>query len=149
MHREEIASARGKRDRRSVHRSLGLAVILFVLSTGLLYSLPPRASAYTPHPGISILGNGDFTAANGVTGGSGTPSDPYIIEGWDISYVDFINDPVWIEGTDAYFVIRDSYIHGGGYVALSGLAHARIENVTLADNLTLLVQYARDVALIA
>src|SRR2546426_10672179 len=37
------------------------------------------------HPPISIEGDAGFTPANGVTGGTGTPSDPYIIEGWEIN----------------------------------------------------------------
>ena len=34
---------------------------------------------------ISIDGDVDLTSINGVTGGSGTSSDPFVIEGWDIS----------------------------------------------------------------
>src|SRR3990170_2421328 len=42
-------------------------------------------SGLTTHAPIVIVGNAEFTGANGVTGGSGTPSDPYIIEGWEIN----------------------------------------------------------------
>lgn len=43
--------------------------------------LPPRLS----HRPIVIASDADFTAANGVTRGSGTIDDPYVIEGWDIA----------------------------------------------------------------
>ncbi len=64
---------------------------------------------YTTHDPIYIVGNDNFTSANGVVGGTGTKDDPYIIEGWDIdakggSY------GIWIENTDAYFVIRNCKI---------------------------------------
>ena len=34
---------------------------------------------------ILIEGDANFTAANGVTSGTGLPGDPYIIAGWNIS----------------------------------------------------------------
>ncbi|MEM4161086.1 MAG: right-handed parallel beta-helix repeat-containing protein, partial [Thermoplasmata archaeon] len=62
-----------------------------------------------PHAPIHINGNSEFTSTNGVTGGSGTENDPYIIEGWDIdgnggSYC------IWIENTTAYFVIKNCHV---------------------------------------
>ncbi|MDI6917068.1 MAG: hypothetical protein QMC80_04655, partial [Thermoplasmatales archaeon] len=36
------------------------------------------------HNPIRIWSNSDFTSENGVSSGSGTEADPYIIEGWDI-----------------------------------------------------------------
>ncbi|MEM3445178.1 MAG: right-handed parallel beta-helix repeat-containing protein [Thermoplasmata archaeon] len=58
------------------------------------------------HIQIHIQGDSDFTTANGVVSGSGTQSDPYIIEGWEIdaqggSYC------IWVENTTAHFVIRN------------------------------------------
>ena len=69
-------------------------------------------SAYTPHTPILIVGNAGFTAGNGVTGGSGTPSDPYIIEGWEIGASSLTGIAIW--NTDAQFIIRDVYVHSGG-----------------------------------
>jgi len=37
----------------------------------------------TPHAPIRINSNSDFTAENGVTGGNGTESDPYIISNYE------------------------------------------------------------------
>lgn len=60
------------------------------------------------HSSIYIDGDGDFTAANGVTGGNGTASDPYLIEGW---YIDAGNGVYCIQilNTRAHFIIRDVY----------------------------------------
>src|SRR5437879_5525533 len=38
-----------------------------------------------PHAEITISSDADFTAANGVTGGSGTTADPYVISCWSIT----------------------------------------------------------------
>ena len=46
---------------------------------------PVRDLALTVHDPILIVGNAEFTNASGVVWGSGTESDPYIIEGWDIN----------------------------------------------------------------
>ena len=67
------------------------------------------------HTPIHISGNADFTASNGVTGGSGTASgtanDTYVIEGWDITEVNLpIDYGIWLENTDAYVVIRNCLI---------------------------------------
>jgi peptide/nickel transport system substrate-binding protein len=68
--------------------------------------------ALNQHVPIYINGNGDFTIANGVNGGgSGTASDPYIIENWDISAENA--NGIWILNTTAYFVIRNCYVHDG------------------------------------
>jgi parallel beta-helix repeat protein len=68
------------------------------------------------HSPITIFSNWDFTAANGVTGGSGTSTDPYIIEGWNIDASTDIG--IDIRNTDAHFVIRDVCVHSGGNTGL-------------------------------
>jgi parallel beta-helix repeat protein len=68
---------------------------------------------YTIHSPISIDGNDEFTAKNGVTGGSGTENDPYIIEGWDIK-PSFLRSGIKIKNVNAHFVIKNCYIHQGG-----------------------------------
>jgi len=51
-----------------------------------------------------INGDSGFTSANGVTGGSGTSSDPYIIQGWNLSST---GPGISINNTNAYFAIRN------------------------------------------
>jgi parallel beta-helix repeat protein len=78
----------------------------------------------TPRAPIYIEGNENFTPANGVTSGSGTENDPYIVESWDISAENAHG--IWITNTTAYFIIRDSYVHGGRDNGFDGI---RFENV--------------------
>src|SRR5436305_35282 len=77
----------------SRHTTIAIFVIVtFLMSMATPTIAPPRSvkadsssSFYTPHEPIAIDGDSGFTAANGVTGGIGTASDPYTIEGWNIS----------------------------------------------------------------
>lgn len=52
---------------------------------------------------IRIRGDAQFTPANGVRSGSGTPSDPYVISGWDVYEVN-------IADTDKHVTIVDNTI---------------------------------------
>lgn len=45
----------------------------------------------------------DFNPANGVRAGSGTASDPFVISGWNVSWVE-------IKNTDAHVVVKDNVI---------------------------------------
>ncbi|MEM4308098.1 MAG: NosD domain-containing protein [Thermoplasmata archaeon] len=88
---------------------------------------------------IHIESNSQFTAANGVVGGSGTENDPYIIEGWVID-ANGNTYCIWIENTDAYFVIKNCNVYNatdfgsmppsGSGIALKNVTHGRIENNT-------------------
>src|SRR5438034_2832972 len=67
-------------------------VSCIIISIAILFSTPdlaktilPTAVALQSHSVISINGNSGFTAANGVTSGTGTAADPYVISGWDIT----------------------------------------------------------------
>ena len=86
---------------------------------------------YTPRPPIHIVGDENFTPANGVVSGSGMENDPYIIEGWDIIAEN--THGIWIEDTTAYFIIRYCHIHGGDEdydgIRLERAMNGRIERV--------------------
>jgi parallel beta-helix repeat protein len=114
--------------------AIAFVVLLAALSITVL---PDNAEAYIPHAPISINSNAAFTAPNGVTGGSGTPGDPYIIEGWEIDATGTVG--IRIMNTDVPFIIRDVYIHSDGAndsadMFLGWLQDGRVENVTLTDN---------------
>ncbi|MEM4161361.1 MAG: right-handed parallel beta-helix repeat-containing protein, partial [Thermoplasmata archaeon] len=90
----------------------------------------------TPHAPIHINGNSQFTGENGVVGGSGTQSDPYIISGWEID-ANGGTYAIWIENTTAYFVIRNCNVYratgtgslpNGAGIALNNVTHGTIEN---------------------
>ncbi|MEN3010428.1 MAG: NosD domain-containing protein [Candidatus Bipolaricaulaceae bacterium] len=67
------------------------------------------AQGWSPRDPIYIHGDKAFTWENGVVKGSGTPEDPYIIEGWiiDTRGHDY---GIYIDGTRAHFVIRNCQI---------------------------------------
>jgi parallel beta-helix repeat protein len=90
------------------------------------------------HPRLPILIDGDleFVPANGVTSGSGTASDPYIIEGWDINAA--TAHGIEIRNTTAFFVIRDMLVHDGKPYGYSGIRFQNVSNGvilnTVSDN---------------
>jgi len=71
-----------------------------------------RTLTLTPHDPIQIDGNDGFSGPNastGITRGSGTESDPYIIEDWEIG--PFASTGIEIKFVDVHFVIQNCYIH--------------------------------------
>jgi parallel beta-helix repeat protein len=102
-----------------------------------------------PHAPILIVGNSGFNAANGVTGGSGTPQDPYRIEGWDIAR----NATAGIEvrNTTAHFEILDVTIIGSSRsrdaMRLDNVRNASLRNVFAREHdSSLFVSGSYDVA---
>jgi parallel beta-helix repeat protein len=88
-------------------------------SGSMVFNLSREAGSYeiemiaTGHAPILINGNAGFLGPNattGITTGSGTPSDPYVIEGWDIDAS--AANGIVIENTTVYFIIRDCHIDG-------------------------------------
>jgi len=89
------------------------------------------------HAPIYIDGNGAFTYANGVAGGSGTQSDPYVIQNWEIDCENAHG--IFITNTTAYFVIRNvrithqnetSAFYG---IYLSSVQHGSIESTNVSN----------------
>jgi hypothetical protein len=70
---------------------------------------PTKLEARGP---IDIVGNGNFTAANGVRSGTGAAGDPYVIRDWfiDASLYTWAQAMIHIESTDAYVVIENNKI---------------------------------------
>jgi parallel beta-helix repeat protein len=64
--------------------------------------------SYTSHAPIRIDGDSQFTSENGVASGNGTPSNPYIIEGWsiEVSAQSEISE-IEVDNASVHFVIRD------------------------------------------
>jgi parallel beta-helix repeat protein len=116
-----------------------LALFLVVLLVTAVFAVlrPPwEASAYTLRGIIYIEGDANFTAANGVTGGTGTPSDPYVIEGWEINASS--GTGIEIRNTTAHFVVRDLYVHSGNEtyegIRFYNATNGRVENNSLSNN---------------
>ena len=95
--------------------------------------------SYSIHDPIDIDGNAEFTNASGVVWGSGTQSDPYIIEGWEIDVSgDYAVDGIRIWNTDAHFIVRDVYVHSiltaaNGGISLHSFANGTIVNATMEN----------------
>lgn len=89
----------------------------------------------TPHAPILIASDADFTAAKGVTGGAGTPGDPFVISGWVIEVGG--GKGIDVRKTTKPFVIRDVLVKGserkGVGVVVEGAANATVEHVTATD----------------
>jgi parallel beta-helix repeat protein len=113
-----------------------------------VYTFQPKLSAktalfssvshsLTPHEPILIDEEADFTFANGVTNGSGTVSDPYVIEGWDINASE--GHGISVRDTEAHFVIRNVLVHDGypktnDGILLFNVTNGKVENVTALRN---------------
>ncbi|HWM52948.1 MAG TPA: right-handed parallel beta-helix repeat-containing protein [Thermoplasmata archaeon] len=90
-------------------------------------------TSHTPHPPILIQSNAEFTAANGVVGGHGTPDDPYLIAGWEITNVDTMQ-AIFIRDTDASFVIRDVFVHQPPGLGFAGIRFIEVSNGRVEDS---------------
>ncbi|HAM02190.1 MAG TPA: hypothetical protein DCQ30_08170 [Acidimicrobiaceae bacterium] len=108
-------------------------------ATGVNASSCP-GSKLLPHPPISITSDAGFTVANGVTGGSGTTSNPYIISCWSIALSGSqtaiaIGPPT--STIDVSFTIRDVSVSGGTTgtgISIQGPSPGITGNVTLEDD---------------
>jgi len=79
-----------------------------------------------PRTPIFIDGNDGFTAINGVTGGTGTSDDPYVISGWTIQAQSY---GIEIANTTAYFTITNVSISwGGNGIVLSAIQNGVVRN---------------------
>ena len=90
-------------------------------------------ATFRPHAPIFITSNIGFTITNGVVGGQGTVSQPYIISGWEITQTD---GGIGISGTTAYFIIRNVYVHNvysNPGITLS-VRNGQVDNSTVAAN---------------
>ena len=94
--------------RRGLGKTLLVSCLLIVVSLSARGLVSTATSSLQIHDPIVINGNSDFNSGNGVTSGSGTASDPYVIEGWNITSSGTTG--ISISNTDAYFVIRSVYV---------------------------------------
>jgi parallel beta-helix repeat protein len=132
-------------------RTIMVTMIVVVLFAGSLSLLPkpsseipptpiPASISYTTHGVITINGNAQFNnsafPSNGVVSGNGTFSNPYIIEGWNITALG--SPGIRILNTNAYFIIRDCYVHDGGSstlgIYLVNCVNGVISNNTVSHN---------------
>jgi parallel beta-helix repeat protein len=94
---------------------------------------------YVTRSPIRINGNAEFTLANGVTGGPGTESSPWIIDGWEIngngqSY------GIYIGNTSQHFTIQNCMVHNASgsfvsnYYTETGIILFNADNGSIQNN---------------
>jgi parallel beta-helix repeat protein len=93
----------------------------------------PASISFSKRGIISIISDAGFTNASGVIWGSGTVSDPFIIEGWDIDASPGHAISIW--GTRAYFEVRGCYLHNGTGNSWDGIIMQNVENGTVWNNI--------------
>lgn len=112
-----------------------IALVLLLEPIGMAGTAPQNSNYFT-HATISITSNLDFTLANGVTGGAGTPTDPYIISFYEINAS--ANHGLYIENTDAYVYIYNCFVRDGGTlyngIYLNNVQNAYIDDCVLVNN---------------
>lgn len=97
--------------------------------------LTPVHAQLAQHAPIVINSNDDFTSDNGVTSGSGTSDDPFMITGWNIE-CHCSSAGITIRNTDAHFIISDvSISFGGGGIVFNAVENGQVQNthVTVAS----------------
>lgn len=141
----------------AVYGALAILVSLGAFATPVPADLaddPPVGC--TPHPTIRIeqnegplgfvVGWDSFTGepiyrpGSGVTDGTGTAQDPFVIEGWCLRSSTVANpvlSGMFIANTDAHLVIRgnvvDSAVQGSYGMYLWGVANVRVEENTIGS----------------
>lgn len=136
-----------RRSRRLTVFTLVIVTMLAMAVTALLLkpcesddastdSVAPSKTAYVTHPPISINGNSGFLGDNSSTGiswGSGTESDPYIIENWNIS--DQGVQGISIQNSDVHFIISNCYVHDVSYgIILQNCGNGILDSNNCSNN---------------
>jgi parallel beta-helix repeat protein len=136
-----------------IKRGLASGIIILLVSTTLVSSVNSEVDVQSSsmikhiysiggnHPPIYIEGNDNFTSENGVTRGSGTEEDPYIIENWIIVGDGSAEDGIFINNTDAHFIIRNCTIYGFHHpdeyycgITFGNVENGNVERSTLYAN---------------
>ncbi len=133
---------------------VALVIASLFVAAGSSQVDPSEGEACTPHPTIHVTedaGLGGFVLiegipvyrpGSGVTNGSGTQEDPYIIEGLCLASAEEGVGAIWLEDTSAHVLVRDNLILGaptGGRhigVLLEGASNVRIEDNHIRSHIT-------------
>ena len=111
--------------------ALPLALMATLLLLVLASGGPADAASHAP---IVIHVDSAFNATNGVTSGSGTAADPYVISGWEIGDNGTCID---VEGVASSFVIREVAIYSPGSGETNAIRLVDLSYVTVVlDNVT-------------
>ena len=123
-----------------MYRALAQRALLITISVSLFLSVFACAGpigvvqssgpTYAAQSAIHINNNTDLVAlrSSGLSTGSGTISDPYVINGYAITGIG--GACIYIGNTTGYLVISGCYLHGNSY----GVELWSSSNVTMRDN---------------
>lgn len=114
------------------------AAVLLCLVTSSFASVSMAAPSEitaerTPFQQIRINNNADFTPENGVSSGTGTSGDPYMIESLEI---DGLGSTTCIQiiNTTSYVVIRDVLTRNGSFgLKLQEVENVRVDSCVIED----------------
>lgn len=120
-----------------------LALIVLFIPASVLFSSPVGATTpptpttlYTAHAPIVISADSYFDAAHGVTGGTGTATDPYIISGWEID-AGGVDYGIKVSGVTKHFRITNNLIYNASWATIYlreiHAPIARVDNNTLYE----------------
>ena len=110
-----------------------MVLFLLVSSSLVAISSPIASTSLGNHAPIRIIGNDQFTEENGVTGGSGTEEDPYIIENWVIVSDGSTSEGIFINNTDVHFIIKNCSVSNFTETYDSGILFNNVENGGIED----------------
>jgi len=130
-----VRSIRGGRNSFALILAVLPSLLIFVVPNGAMTN-SDSAVSYSDHDPIFIDSDSDFTAENGVVGGSGIEEDPYRIEGWSIVVSE--GAAISVSNTTSHFEIVDCALGFDSQssepdrpqgIALHSLLHSRVYNV--------------------
>lgn len=112
----------------------------------------PRLPATLPSPPILVVGVGSLTVGNGIVGGSGTASDPFLVSGWEVDLTATTvgsayaaRDAITVKDTSAHVLVKGNVVKGapGAGILVQNAPNVRVEsNVVLVSNPALKGEYA-------
>jgi len=120
---------------RSAGRDIVAVVVCAVLLwiSAIMIVIPRSEATYVAHSPI-LIDSDVIDDDDGVTGGSGTELDPYVIEGWQIDHFD--ESSIDIKDCDAHYLIRNVYVRISPdyqYLSHYGIHVENSSNVTIED----------------
>ena len=118
-------------------RAAAAAVLLCLFASSCLSASATTSSEEVseriPFEPIRIFSNAEFTAENGVTSGSGTSDDPYVIEGLEIDGNGSATC-VHLADTTSHVVIRNVMAKNGSFgVKLQEVENVRVDGCIIQD----------------
>lgn len=90
------------------------ASLLLSISCLAIVVITSQSEAFVSHTPIVIRSNDDFDGDHGVTDGSGTSGDPWVISNWNIS--GDAQNAIDIRNTTDYFVVRNVNLYASTFL---------------------------------